>query len=96
MTSRGAGTVPGLAVLGGGAVLAALLGLGFQSLMAFWFGAGAETDAFFMSLSIFGFLAKFLMLTHLKSLALPPYARLRATDEERAKEEAVPTVVEGS
>ena len=86
MTSRGAGTVPGLAVLGGGAVLAALLGLGFQSLMAFWFGAGAETDAFFMSLSIFGFLAKFLMLTHLKSLALPPYARLRATDEERAKE----------
>ena len=86
MTSRGAGTVPGLAVLGGGAVLAALLGLGFQSLMAFWFGAGAETDAFFMSLSIFGFLAKFLMLTHLKSLALPPYTRLRATDEERAKE----------
>ena len=86
MTSRGARTVPGLAVLGGGTALAALLGLGFQSVMAFWFGAGSETDAFFMSLSIFGFLAKFLMLTHLKSLALPPYTRLRATDQARAKE----------
>ena len=86
VTSRGARTVPGLAVLGGGTALAALLGLGFQSVMAFWFGAGSETDAFFMSLSIFGFLAKFLMLTHLKSLALPPYTRLRATDQAGAKE----------
>ena len=85
MTSRGAGTLPGLAVLGGGTALAAVLGLGFQALMAFWFGAGAETDAFFMSLSIYGFLAKFLMLTHLKSLSLPLYSRLRVSDEEGAK-----------
>ena len=86
MTSRGSGTVRGLAVLGGGTALAAVLGLGFQSLLAFWFGAGAETDAFFMSVSIYGFLGKFLMLTHLKSLALPSYTRLRTNDEGRAKE----------
>ena len=85
MTVRG-GTVRGLVVLGGGTALAAVLGLGFQSLMAFWFGAGAVTDAFFMSTSIFLFLGKFLMLTQLKSLALPPYARLRAADEGRARQ----------
>ena len=85
MTPRG-GTVRGLVVLGGGTALAALLGLGFQSLMAYWFGAGAVTDAFFMSTSIFLFLGKFLMLTQLKSLALPPYARLRAADEDRARQ----------
>ena len=83
--SRGAGTVRGLAVLGGGTALAAVLGLGFQSLLAYWFGASAETDAFFMSLSIYGFLGKFLMLSHLRSLALPVYARLRATDPARAR-----------
>ena len=74
-----------LAILGGGTALAAVLGLGFQSLLAYWFGATAETDAFFMSLSIFGFLGKFLMLSHLRSLALPVYARLRAADAERAR-----------
>ncbi|MBW3534527.1 MAG: hypothetical protein KY453_04825, partial [Gemmatimonadetes bacterium] len=73
-----------MGVLGGGTVAAALMGLAFQSLLAYWFGAGAETDAWFMSLSIFAFLAKFLMLTHLKSLTLPLYARLRGGDPDRA------------
>ena len=81
-------TAPGVlrsaSVLGGGTVLAAVLGLGFQSLLAYWFGAGAETDAWFMSLSIYAFLAKFLMLTNLKSLTLPAYARLRREDPARA------------
>ena len=69
-----------MGILGGGTVLAAALGLAFQSLLAYWFGAGAETDAYFMSLSIFAFLAKLLMLTQLKSLALPLYQRLRRGD----------------
>jgi peptidoglycan biosynthesis protein MviN/MurJ (putative lipid II flippase) len=85
VTAPRARTVRGLAVLGGGTALAAVLGLGFQSLLAYWFGASAETDAFFMSLSIYGFLGKFLMLSHLRSLALPVYARLRGSDPERAR-----------
>ncbi len=85
MTAPRARTVRSLAVLGGGTALAAVLGLGFQSLLAYWFGASAETDAFFMSLSIYGFLGKFLMLSHLRSLALPVYARLRSRDPERAR-----------
>lgn len=52
-------------------IAAALFGLGFQALIGSLFGADARTDAFFMSVSIFAFLAKFLMLGQLKSIALP-------------------------
>lgn len=75
----------GIALLSGGTVLAAVFGLGLQSLLSYHFGAGAETDAWFMSLSIYGFMAGFLMLTHLKSIALPVYQRLRKEDERRAR-----------
>ncbi len=79
----------GAALLGGGTLVAAVFGLFFQSLLAFYFGAGADTDAWFMSLSIFGFLGKFLMLTHLKSLALPAYRGLRERRPEEARRFAV-------
>ncbi|MEQ8330594.1 MAG: lipid II flippase MurJ [Longimicrobiales bacterium] len=73
------------ALLGGGTLAAAVFGLVFQSLLAYHFGAGAETDAWFMSLSIYAFLAKFLMLTHLKSIALPIYRRLSASDPDQGR-----------
>ncbi len=70
---EGSGAVRGVAVLGLGMIAAALFGLLFQSLLSFLFGAGAETDAYFMSVSIFAFVSKFLMLGQLKSIALPLY-----------------------
>jgi len=63
-------------MLAGGTAVAAVFGLLFQALLGYWFGADATTDAFFMSVSIFAFLAKFLMLGQLKSIALPVYQRL--------------------
>ncbi len=60
-------------VLAGGMGAAAVFGLLFQALLSNYFGAGAETDAFFMSVSIFAFLSKFMMLGALKSIALPVY-----------------------
>ena len=62
------GRLRSVAILGGGTLLAAVFGLLFQALLSYHFGAGAETDAWFMSLSIYAFLAKFLMLTNVKSL----------------------------
>lgn len=38
-----------------------------------YFGAGPETDAYFMSLLVVGFLAKGLMFRHVRSIALPEY-----------------------
>lgn len=69
-----------VALLGGGTLLAALFGLLFQALLSYHFGAGAESDAWFMSLSIYGFLGKFLMLTNVKALALPAYKRLQVAE----------------
>ncbi len=86
---RAPGRLRGVALLGGGTVLAALFGVAFQALLANWFGADAETDAWFMSLSIYAFLAKFLMLTHLKSIALPVYRRLRDRDPAEGRRLAV-------
>ncbi len=63
----------GAFVLASGMAAAAVFGLLFQSLLSNYFGAGAETDAFFMSVSIFAFLSKFMMLGALKSIALPIY-----------------------
>lgn len=68
----------GLGTLGAGTVAAAILGLALQSLIGFYFGAGAETDAYFMSLYVVAFLAKAFMLGPLKSIALPEYASLGA------------------
>ena len=68
----------GLGALGAGTVVAAVLGLALQSLIGFYFGAGAETDAYFMSLYVVAFLAKAFMLGPLKSIALPEYAALGA------------------
>jgi len=65
-------------------VLAAVFGLLFQALLSYHFGAGAETDAWFMSLSIYAFLGKFLMLSNVKSLALPVYRRLQASEPASA------------
>ena len=62
-------------------VTAAVFGLLFQSLLSYFFGAGAETDAFFMSVSIFALLSKFLMFGQLKSIALPVYGRLEEDGE---------------
>ncbi len=61
-------------------IAAAVFGLLFQSLLSFFFGAGSETDAFFMSVSIFAFVSKFLMLGQLKSIALPVYGRALAEE----------------
>lgn len=72
----------GLGVLGAGTVAAAVLGLALQSLIAFFFGAGTETDAYFMSLYIVAFLAKVFMFGPLKSIALPEYAGLGVRSEE--------------
>ena len=66
----------GLGALGAGTVAAAVLGLALQSMIGFFFGAGAETDAYFMSLYIVAFLAKAFMFGPLKSIALPEYAGL--------------------
>lgn len=71
--------------MGGGTIAAALLGLAFQSLISYHFGAGAETDAYFMSLVIFAFCAKLAMLTQLKSVALPLYRRRLASDPAAAR-----------
>ena len=65
-------------------MLAAVFGLLFQALLSYHFGAGAETDAWFMSLSIYAFLGKFLMLSNVKSLALPVYRRLQASEPASA------------
>lgn len=78
------GRLRSVALLGGGTLLAAVFGLLFQALLSYWFGAGAETDAWFMSLSIYAFLGKFLMLTNVKSLALPVYRRLQAAEPAAA------------
>jgi len=83
--STARGRLRSVAVLGGGTVLAALFGLTFQSLLSYYFGAGATSDAWFMSLSIFGFLGKFLMLTHMKSIALPIYRSLEERDPAAAR-----------
>lgn len=66
----------GLGALGAGTVIAAVLGLALQSLIGFYFGAGTETDAYFMSLYVVAFLAKAFMFGPLKSIALPEYAAL--------------------
>lgn len=78
------GRVQSLILLGGGTLLAATCGVLFQSLLAYHFGAGAESDAWFMSLSIYGFLGKFLMLGNVKSLALPVYRRLQDAEPAAA------------
>ena len=66
----------GLGALGAGTVVAAVLGLALQSLIGFFFGAGAETDAYFMSLYVVALLTKAFMFGPLKSIALPEYAAL--------------------
>ncbi|MBI4522029.1 MAG: hypothetical protein HY701_14425 [Gemmatimonadetes bacterium] len=72
-------------ILGGGTVVAAAFGLLFQSLISYYFGAGAETDAYFMSLVIFTFFSKLAMLTQLKSVALPIYRQRRDADAAGAR-----------
>ncbi|NJD18204.1 MAG: hypothetical protein FIA95_02835, partial [Gemmatimonadetes bacterium] len=78
------GRLRAVALLGGGTVVAAGFGLLFQALLSYHFGAGADTDAWFMSLSIYAFLGKFLMLSNVKSLALPAYRRLQASEPAAA------------
>ncbi|HSW31956.1 MAG TPA: lipid II flippase MurJ [Longimicrobiales bacterium] len=78
------GRLRSVALLGGGTALAAVFGLLFQALLSYHFGAGAETDAWFMSLSIYAFLGKFLMLSNVKSLALPVHRRLQASEPASA------------
>jgi putative peptidoglycan lipid II flippase len=78
------GRLRSVTLLGGGTVLAAVFGLLFQALLSYHFGAGADTDAWFMSLSIYAFLGKFLMLSNVKSLALPVYRRLQASEPASA------------
>ena len=80
----GPSVVRGAGALAGGMVLAAVFGLLFQSLLSYLFGAGAETDAFFMSVSIFMLLSKFLMLGQAKSIALPLMTRLESVDARGA------------
>lgn len=75
MADARGGTSRGAITLAAGMGVAAVFGLLFQALLSNYFGAGAETDAFFMSVSIFAFLSKFLMLSQLKSIALPFYQR---------------------
>ena len=72
----------GLGALGAGTVAAAVLGLALQSLIGFLFGAGAETDAYFMSLYVVAFLAKAFMFGPLKSIVLPEYAGLGVRSDE--------------
>lgn len=76
----------GAGVVGGGTMVAAVLGLVFQSLISYHFGAGAETDAYFMSLVIFGFCSKLAMLTQFKSVALPLYRQRLDSGAEAARE----------
>ncbi|MDP2957409.1 MAG: lipid II flippase MurJ [Longimicrobiales bacterium] len=78
------GRLRSVALLGGGTLLAAVFGLLFQALLSYHFGAGSESDAWFMSLSIYGFLGKFLMLGNVKSLALPVYRRLHGSEPAAA------------
>ncbi|MBI4538247.1 MAG: hypothetical protein HY704_01885 [Gemmatimonadetes bacterium] len=78
------GSLGGAGLVAGGTVVAAVFGLLFQSLISYHFGAGAETDAYFMSLVIFAFCAKLAMLTQLKSVALPLYRRRLGSDPEAA------------
>lgn len=75
MSAARSGTSRGAMTLATGMAVAAIFGLLFQALLSNYFGAGADTDAFFMSVSIFAFLSKFLMLSQLKSIALPFYQR---------------------
>lgn len=72
----------GMGALGTGTVVAAVLGLALQSLIGFLFGAGAETDAYFMSLYVVAFLAKAFMFGPLKSIVLPEYAGLGVRSDE--------------
>lgn len=72
----------GLGALGTGTIVAAVLGLALQSVIGFHFGAGAETDAYFMSLYVVAFLAKAFMLGPLKSIVLPEYAGLGVRSAE--------------
>ena len=51
----------------------ALLGFAVQVMIGNYFGAGPETDAYFMSLLVVGFLAKALMFRHVRSIAVPEY-----------------------
>ena len=78
------GRLRSVALLGGGTLLSAVFGLLFQALLSYHFGAGSESDAWFMSLSIYGFLGKFLMLGNVKSLALPVYRRLQGAEPAAA------------
>lgn len=72
----------GLGALGAGTVVAAVLGLALQSLIGFFFGAGAETDAYFMSLYVVALLTKAFMFGPLKSIALPEYAALGVRSDD--------------
>lgn len=59
--------------LGASTACAAVLGFAVHALIGNYFGAGPETDAYFMSLLVVGFLAKGLMFRHVRLIALPEY-----------------------
>ena len=85
MTPGSRGVLRQVGTLGTGTIAAAVLGVALQGLLAAWFGAGAESDAWFWSVSIYAFVAKFLMLSQFKSLALPVFVDRRATAPEAAR-----------
>ena len=62
--------------LGAATAGAAVLGFAVQAMIGNYFGAGPETDAYFMSLLVVGFLAKGLMFRHVRSIALPEYVAM--------------------
>lgn len=59
--------------LGASTTCAAVLGFAVHAMIGNYFGAGPETDAYFMSLLAVGFLVKGLMFRHVRSIALPEY-----------------------
>ena len=62
--------------LGASTASAGVLGFAAHAMIGNYFGAGPETDAYWMSLLVVGFLAKGLMFRHVGSIALPEYVAM--------------------